>query len=126
MTKRKNNYAFNYRGFISNYPTLFFFRTKRHKLTEQKNGSNSVRYTIFEENMENIIESEKAERDDVCGCKEGEGNPTLGVLKDVQRAYEDRIEAINRAGGPKKLQVSFLSSKLHSLMFFLVYTTLLR
>lgn len=55
--------------------------------------------------MDNVIESEKAERDDVCGC---EGGPTLSVLKDVQKAYEERIQVVHRVGGPKKLQVNLI------------------
>ena len=55
--------------------------------------------------MDNVIESEKAERDDVCGC---EGGPTLSVLKDVQKAYEDRREVVHKVGGPKKLQVNLI------------------
>lgn len=37
-----------------------------------------------------------------CVC---EGGPTLGVLRDVQRAYEERMDIIHRTGGANKLQV---------------------
>ncbi|XP_039764532.1 GRIP and coiled-coil domain-containing protein 2-like [Pararge aegeria] len=36
----------------------------------------------------------------VCGHR-----PTLGVLKDVQKAYEDRMDMITRSGGANKLQM---------------------
>ncbi|CAH0726394.1 unnamed protein product, partial [Brenthis ino] len=63
----------------------------------------------------NVIEC-GAERDrDPCGC---EGGPTLGVLKEVQKAYEERMEVINRVGGSKKLQmqVEVLQSWVSDLM----------
>ncbi|CAG5048045.1 unnamed protein product [Parnassius apollo] len=37
----------------------------------------------------------------LCACK---GVPSLGILKDVQKAYEERIELIKKAGGCNKLQ----------------------
>ncbi|XP_069356977.1 cingulin-like protein 1 [Maniola hyperantus] len=49
------------------------------------------------ENSHNVVDPE-AER---CMC---EGGPSLAVLKDVQRAYEERMELINRTGGKQKLQ----------------------
>ncbi|XP_045761075.1 nucleoprotein TPR-like [Maniola jurtina] len=49
------------------------------------------------ENSHNVVDPE-AER---CVC---EGGPTLAVLKDVQRAYEEKMELINRTGGSQKLQ----------------------
>ncbi|XP_013147067.1 PREDICTED: axoneme-associated protein mst101(2)-like [Papilio polytes] len=37
----------------------------------------------------------------LCVCK---GGPTLEILKEVQRAYEQRIELLNKNGGKNKLQ----------------------
>ncbi|XP_063838630.1 uncharacterized protein LOC135087772 [Ostrinia nubilalis] len=51
----------------------------------------------------NVVESELAERErDVCVCG---GGPTLAILKDVQRGYEERMALIERIGGAKKLQM---------------------
>ena len=53
----------------------------------------------------NVVERELAERDPgMCVCK---GGPTLEILKEIQRLYEERMEQINRASGCNKLQVSF-------------------
>lgn len=51
----------------------------------------------------NLIECELAERDtDLCGCR---GGPTLAVLKDVQNAYEEQMEVIDKMPADKKVQV---------------------
>lgn len=50
----------------------------------------------------NLVECEQAGRD-VCVCK---GGPTLAILKDVQKVYEERMAMIERVGGDQKLQVS--------------------
>ncbi|KAG6453014.1 hypothetical protein O3G_MSEX007921, partial [Manduca sexta] len=51
----------------------------------------------------NIVECEFAERDPgMCECK---GGPTLDILKDIQKAYEDRMQLIERVGGSNKLQM---------------------
>lgn len=53
-----------------------------------------------------LVECELAERDTgLCGCR---GEPTLAVLKDVQRAYEERMEVVDKMRGDKKLQVIFI------------------
>lgn len=53
---------------------------------------------------ENIVEAEEAELDTgLCVCKDG---PTLAILKDVQRMYEEKMDLIERIGGSKKLQVN--------------------
>ncbi|CAB3231567.1 unnamed protein product [Arctia plantaginis] len=52
---------------------------------------------------ENIVEAEEAELDTgLCVCKDG---PTLAILKDVQRMYEEKMNLIERIGGSKKLQL---------------------
>lgn len=50
-----------------------------------------------------MVDCELAERDPgLCVCK---GGPTLEILKDIQRLYEERLELIDRAGGSCKLKV---------------------
>ncbi|XP_059058991.1 uncharacterized protein LOC131852342 [Achroia grisella] len=49
----------------------------------------------------NVVECEVAERES-CGCR---GGPTLDILRDVQRAYEERMQLIERVGGSNKLQM---------------------
>ncbi|XP_026738158.1 uncharacterized protein LOC113501268 [Trichoplusia ni] len=59
---------------------------------------------------QNVVDCELAERDPgLCVCK---GGPTLEILKDIQRLYEERLELIDRAGGSckLKLQVDVLRS----------------
>ncbi|XP_073941269.1 uncharacterized protein [Choristoneura fumiferana] len=51
--------------------------------------------------MESNIDCNLAEKDD-CICKSG---ATLAILKDVQRAYEERMDVIERVGGKNKLQM---------------------
>ncbi|CAK1550836.1 unnamed protein product [Leptosia nina] len=46
----------------------------------------------------NVIESDAGR---ACACETG---PTLGVLNDVHRAYEERMDVINRTAGSQKLQ----------------------
>ncbi|XP_063375802.1 uncharacterized protein LOC134663369 [Cydia fagiglandana] len=46
--------------------------------------------------MENVAECEE------CECRNG---ATLDVLKEVQRAYEDRLQLLERVGGADKLQM---------------------
>ncbi|XP_063617204.1 uncharacterized protein LOC134790365 [Cydia splendana] len=46
--------------------------------------------------MENVVECEE------CECRNG---ATLDVLKEVQRAYEDRLELVERVGGADKVQM---------------------
>ncbi|KAF9408437.1 hypothetical protein HW555_011872 [Spodoptera exigua] len=48
------------------------------------------------------VDCELAERDPgMCVCKEG---PTLDILKDIQRLYEEKLEQLDRARGTTKLQ----------------------
>ncbi|KAJ0181530.1 hypothetical protein K1T71_002252 [Dendrolimus kikuchii] len=50
----------------------------------------------------NVIECDLAERDPgLCVGKEG---PTLDILNEVQRAYEERLRRIDQIGGSKRLQ----------------------
>lgn len=54
-----------------------------------------------------VGECELAERDPgLCVCKEG---PTLDILKDIQRLYEEKLEQLDRACGITKMQVRCLS-----------------
>ncbi|XP_050549518.1 uncharacterized protein LOC118273279 isoform X47 [Spodoptera frugiperda] len=49
-----------------------------------------------------VGECELAERDPgLCVCKEG---PTLDILKDIQRLYEEKLEQLDRACGITKMQ----------------------
>ncbi|XP_052756775.1 uncharacterized protein LOC113510465 [Galleria mellonella] len=48
----------------------------------------------------NVVECEAGR--EVCGCK---GGPSLAILKEVQRAYEERMQIIDRVGGANKLQM---------------------
>lgn len=51
----------------------------------------------------NLIDCGLAERDtDLYGSN---GGPTLAVLKDVQRAYEERMEILENMPASKKVQV---------------------
>ncbi|XP_068621664.1 uncharacterized protein [Battus philenor] len=51
---------------------------------------------------ENLLSPDPVEQNGgVCVCK---GGPTLNILKDVQRAYEERIELLNKVGGKNKTQ----------------------
>ncbi|XP_075991809.1 uncharacterized protein LOC142987135 [Anticarsia gemmatalis] len=52
---------------------------------------------------QNIVDLDPAERDvGPCVCKSG---PTLSILKDVQRLYEEKLELIDRVGGASKMQL---------------------
>ncbi|XP_063891161.1 uncharacterized protein LOC135116987, partial [Helicoverpa armigera] len=52
---------------------------------------------------QNVVDCELAERDTgLCVCK---GGPTLEILKDIQRLYEEKMEHIEKASGPTKLQM---------------------
>lgn len=54
---------------------------------------------------DNVIEYDMAERDtEVCVCN---GGPTIEILKDVQKAYENRMELVDKMGGSNKKQVSY-------------------
>ncbi|CAH2065730.1 unnamed protein product, partial [Iphiclides podalirius] len=50
----------------------------------------------------NLLDCHPVEQEPgLCVCK---GGPSLDILKDVQRAYEERIELIHKTGGKNKLQ----------------------